>query len=743
MGCLRPRTWLVAVAFLAGACGDDLRAPCADCAAADAGRDESDAGPVPAVCDDGNACTTDTVADGACRFDPVADGTPCDDGDLCTLGDGCQTGACSAGDRASGELAVLGRVDNLSGRRLALGQGRFVVVTVEDLFRGRVQVVRRTANGLDTLSTWQGELTFVILGDDDILAHAFDDTGLVAVSATSEHTLRLFTAGDEEVVPRGTLELTGQVTSMSGRGDRLWLCTGNFITGYQVTLVDVADPDAPVEVGGMSLGGTACGSTAVSQDGKRVYVNTAGGVRFVDASPLDSGGDPILSDVFAPTAGVSVSGDRLLLMEPTAVRILSEPALDELVSVPVARPRAAALFGDRLLVEGHRAVGGDSEVFVAWYDASGVLLDQAVLATFIGAPVASTFRSASDGDTLLTGTHAFDLTGDRLDPLRLPALLPLRTLARSAGGLRTYHASGAAALDVADATAPAYAAGGAFADPRPILTVALDSSIPAAAFAGGLGQGFEDATRVTLDPSNPYFADPLPIDRWTLDDAADLVGEDRVTLAHQGSSQLFTAGDVLYRYQHTAPAAFQGTWLPGLASGATAVPFFDLEISASTTTRRGLDVDPRARIAVLSTETAPDQAALLFYDLSSAPPALVGQIETDELHPQLRVSGRRVAAIGSQSVVFFDIDEGEVSRLELPEAFEIQLLAFDGTVAYLTQLHIEPGNVFYQLVAATFGAAGPPAVVEVNATARSLVPIDTGLAIGFDTQMVIVHPQCP
>src|ERR1044071_6526377 len=145
----------------------------------------------------------------------------------------------------------------------------------------------------------------------------------------------------------------------------------------------------------MPLGPVQCGSTTISQSGDRVYVNTADGVRFVDASPLDTGGDPTLSEIVAPTAGVSISGSHLLLMTPTAVDILDEPSLDQVVAVPVARVRAAALFGDRLLVEGPRPVGGNSEVFVAWYDALGggppALLDQAVLASYIGGEQPGTF----------------------------------------------------------------------------------------------------------------------------------------------------------------------------------------------------------------------------------------------------------------------------------------------------------------------------------------------------------------
>jgi len=747
------RVLLLAAAF---GCGDNLGGGHPGGPACDACPDAGvsvDAGPLAAFCDDGNACTADVLDESGCHSEPVEDDTPCEDGDLCSLGDHCAAGACVAGARAEGDLAVLGTLDNLSGRRIGLGPDRFAVVTIQDLFRGRVQVVRRTVSGLETVSSWAGELTFVISGDDDILASAVPADGLLAVTAVGERTLRLFSLSDDEVAARGQLELSNQVNSLSAHGDRVWLCTGNPFVGYQVTLVDVADPDAPVEVGGMGLGATPCGSTAVNQDGKRVYVNTAAGVRYVDAAPLDTGGDPTLSEIIAPTSGVSVSGDRLLLIAPTAVRILAEPSLDELATVPVERARAAALFGDRLLIEGNRPVGGDSEVFVRLYDSSGTpsLLDEAVLASYIGEPVAGTFKSASDGATLLTRTRAFDLTGDRLDELRVPQLLPLRTLARSgADGLRAYHASGAAAIDTSDPAAPVYIAGGAFAAPRPILTVAIDDSTSAAAFASGLGQGLEDPTRVLLDRSNPYFPDPLRIDRWTLDATADLVAEDWFSLEHQGSSQLLIAGDFLYRYQRPGAAGdtrFQSYWLPALRGGITAVPVFDRAVTAASTLRRGFDVDLRARVAVVSTDEPVDGGdpapVLLFYDLAASPPALIARVPASGVFDQLRVSGTRVVTIGLSAIVFYDSEHGEVSRIPFEDRFESQLLAFDGNTAYVGFLHIVPGTATYELAAADFGSSDPPVFVEVNALPRSLVAQRTSLAVGFDTQVVTVHPHCP
>jgi len=53
-------------------------------------------GSAPIDCDDGIACTDDSCdpGTGSCVNDPVAEGTSCDDGDLCTTNDQCSSGVC-------------------------------------------------------------------------------------------------------------------------------------------------------------------------------------------------------------------------------------------------------------------------------------------------------------------------------------------------------------------------------------------------------------------------------------------------------------------------------------------------------------------------------------------------------------------------------------------------------------------------------------------------------------------------
>jgi hypothetical protein len=122
--------------------------------------------------------------------------------------------------------------------------------------------------------------------------------------------------------------------------------------------------------------------------------------------------------------------------------------------------------------------------------------------------------------------------------------------------------------------------------------------------------------------------------------------------------------------------------------------------------------------------------------------AVYSQLRVSGVSGVSGISGERVVAVSSNGIVFYQRGKGEVSRVQI-DAFEEQLLAFDGQVAYLGQLHIIPGASTYELAAATFGDSAPPVLVEVNGIATSLVALDHGLAVGFDAQLLTVHPHCP
>ncbi len=82
-----------------GQCGCDAACAkagncCADIVGVCAGICKTDAD-----CDDGAPCTIDTCTSGTCAWKKAVDGTVCDDGKLCTVGDACVGGACLGGPK--------------------------------------------------------------------------------------------------------------------------------------------------------------------------------------------------------------------------------------------------------------------------------------------------------------------------------------------------------------------------------------------------------------------------------------------------------------------------------------------------------------------------------------------------------------------------------------------------------------------------------------------------------------------
>ena len=70
----------------------DVDAKCDDndkCTESDKCNDKGKCGGAPKDCDDGNKCSVDTCKDGVCSSGDVQAG-PCEDGDLCTIGDVCK-----------------------------------------------------------------------------------------------------------------------------------------------------------------------------------------------------------------------------------------------------------------------------------------------------------------------------------------------------------------------------------------------------------------------------------------------------------------------------------------------------------------------------------------------------------------------------------------------------------------------------------------------------------------------------
>ena len=155
----------------------------------------------PADCNDGNSCTTDTCVGGTCRHDPVANGTTCDDGSLCTDLDQCLAGTCG-GTPIPG--CCLGNLDcddgNACNTELCTAGNTCEFSSFTCSLSGRITYYRDSGDpeGVeDTSDKGVSDIAVVMSGD------ASDST----VTAHDTGTYSLAGGGDETVTPQPTVGL--------------------------------------------------------------------------------------------------------------------------------------------------------------------------------------------------------------------------------------------------------------------------------------------------------------------------------------------------------------------------------------------------------------------------------------------------------------------------------------------------------------------------------------------------------
>ena len=657
-------------------------------------------------------------------------------------------------------LVRVGGLDSLAGKAIGIGPDTLLVVNGEAEMH--LHIAARRGDTLVPIAATR--LPAFVIDSDPVLAQSLDQ-GVIAVGEGGERELLLasFTPGDPaSLQARGTLELGGQLAGLGGSGHRVWICTRDFFAGSVVALVDVSDPDAPAVAGGIVMP-RDCGSVAVSDDGNRVFVNTGDGVRTIDAAPLDGGGAPTLGDVFSTPAGVVTSPGFLVLRGADAVRVLRQSDLGEVASIPAGGALAATVAGGRLLVEGFRVVAGGSEGFAALWDVLGATppakLDEIVLFTtpLVGdSPPAFRSSVTLDGATLVAelGGRVFDLASGRFVELRVPAATPLGRLYAAAPGarVRAYGGVGAALVDVSDLSAPAFAGGGSFGGALP-SGLALDETTAAPHLA--FGSPGRDPTQAAVGIAGQ--PDPLPIPRFRLDDDGRAQVTGSFALPNRGASALVAAGGDIYRLRLPVSPSFdvvlQGFAIASLGSaGEAAAPDFDLPLSPSPPlmldpkTPFGIfgafDVDPQARLAVVSTGTIhadlhSADAALFWIDLAATPPRVLEEVRLTQLPNQLRVVGTRAAATTGLGVLFVELGRGQVSELSSGEAFLDPLVGFDGRVATFGQ------SLPFGIGVAGFGTTGvvlPP--LRLDATPQSFIAVGGGFAVGLPSALVTVEPRC-
>ncbi|HEY3499017.1 MAG TPA: hypothetical protein VGK73_30205, partial [Polyangiaceae bacterium] len=674
-----------------------------------AGSGGTGGAPLPSpVCDDGNPCTADAFVEGACRNDPVVDGSRCDDADFCSSGDRCEAGACLPTGRLRGESELLGQIDmygtsgGYSGAPVAVyGRDRFVFfdslinktrVVVADVEDGSLRTRDKLELDLATLApvsaAWDG------------LAATIDGDTSITIGGDGRMLQILSVAEDGVLSERGRLELDGSVmSSMVGRGNKLFLCSNfQFIsppaTGT-VSYLDVSDPDAPVLVSQTSVGsGASCGSIALSEDGDRLYVNTSGGVLFSDlanysgSGPLEFAAEPLVP----VESGVHLRGGRVLTRTGTGseITVFDEASHEIEGRFTVTGANLAGLGEHGVFVQGVRPAGAGREFFAALYDFEGSLIEERLLGTTPYSAALGSQKPAISLNYAFAPSNAslFELTDEGLSDAFAPTLGNPGLLFVDSGGVHARSRLSSHRIDVSDPGAPALVAGGWHGGP---LGLRLDVSLSPPALLPdlesttlvGLYLGY---TSPLIEQSATNYASQLRLPLVGADAGERLAPTGAVVDLPGGGAALLSAGDYLYRAELAnggLAVRFRRWLVADLVRGVTA-PSLDLSIELpATTTNLSFDVDPVARVAVIA-------ANLVLYriDLTQASPVaeaipLSNAIGTSVR--RVRVAHNRVAYTDGSGIGFLDLDEKVEQVLpELPVTFIGSILGFDGTTAFLS-----------------------------------------------------------
>lgn len=716
-------------------------------------------------CDDGDPCTSDLFLDGACRHDTAPNGMPCDDGDLCTLGDRCVSGECVTGERQSGPAAVLGRV-----RTYGTMSNSVVVSPGDDRFffidapgdRTRITSTHLADGALATDASVSLSARFA-----PPVATAFGDL-LAVADANSSFSIggppRLI--GLSSVAPDGSITLRGSIsiglggtvpaiTTLTGSGTRLFVCTNfAFISPpVQGTLhwFDLSDPDQPVSVATGAVGG-ACGSIAASADATRVYVNSVNGVRIADLSKYDGSGTITFEEakLVPGDSGLHARGDVLIARSGSELRVFDEPTRTQLSSFTVPGIRSAALTDAGIFVQGDRVVPGGTEFFVGLYDQAGAQLDDRAVMSVAYAVGASYQKPVVGGNTgfCTWNNQLFSLSDGAINPIATPRVGVLNQLFAGAGDVvhsrSRFHSH---RIDVSDPLNPSIVAGGPHRNPW--LGIKLDRSLLPSALLSELNLESSDLPSELIDVRAPLgHATSTRVEPILI--ASD---EHHMTLSMSfelgaGPAAVLNAGDFIYRAElrsgkvrlrrFSKDAMFQ-RWEDGGPFVGLEAASLDLELDVpATSSFVRFDVDPVARRAVVGAGTySPEIASILHViDLSAQPP-LVVHSSTPAYPPGIvAVHGDWIAYSDGSNVNFrrtgSDTDESSVSGLGIES-----ILAFDGTVAYLG----DSGSVRV-VKRGVNGEGALLAQLPIQGRPSALVSTPNALAVVASGELVTLSPEC-
>lgn len=266
------------------------------------------AGSAEVDCSDANPCTVDQREGSACTHSALADGSLCDDRNLCTTEDACRAGTCVGTARKS-QLRVLGTAYAFGGARLRDGSegssglvtflspdrllfadalGSNTLLTLVTVDSGVLRVAAQTVT--DRSLVWQPFNAWV--WQSVPLAHLvpLPDARFAFVSLQGIQVFEATATGKlvERWRTRETTELSRDV---AWSGGSLWTCpTSGTATRYAIASDSSLSPiDTP------ELAGENCFRLAVAPDGSLYASTTAGVERWAGEA-----GQPMVPQLLLP-----------------------------------------------------------------------------------------------------------------------------------------------------------------------------------------------------------------------------------------------------------------------------------------------------------------------------------------------------------------------------------------------------------------------------------------------------------
>lgn len=480
-----------------------------DANAAEAASNEAGSS-VPPECSDNDPCTVDRFDGIACTHISVADGTPCSDGNLCTLGDRCQSGVCIAGATSHGSLTELARLDSF-------GTEAGIVVPTRD---GRIVFVDPASpmTVIHTVSIANDVLT--VLGADyprvdqplaGMVSKALNTgwPGYVAsAGGDDDWTVSLATvdeSGKPSLHPSFHLPFDGNLNGLAGYQKTLWVCenlpgTGPPFGGTgagSIFLYDLSDPDAPTLVQTIMKNGLTCGSLAVSADGKRVYFNTGDGIYWFDPSVTNTYGYVVNNGPFGANSGLTMVGSTLVARGASSVVLYNESDQTKWLEIDQSGLLGAAYIPSQqaLVLMKYEQTNGTYQRRLQLRDASpsgeGAVLDEVLLDT--SSIAAGRIPSNDDIVFDVRSKAAFRVSNGKLKRLSLPMLGGNAVFAPDAHSLGAWSPTAWRSIDVSDPAHPAW----------------MQPGGPVIGRSRGIGLDIGSAAPVLVDdPSDLYW--PMP-----------------------------------------------------------------------------------------------------------------------------------------------------------------------------------------------------------------------------------------